>query len=87
MARSRAAAGEVTLQSHALVPDSVLRADPVELLEWRAGTRVAELVPIRYGRMLSSAFAFCRGAALVLASDLAGTSHSGLRAQLCEMPT
>ena len=46
-------------------------------------SRVAELVPIRYGRMLVSAFTFYRGAALVMASDLAGTPRSGLNVQLC----
>ncbi len=60
-----------------------LRADPVELLERQAATRVPELVPIRYGRMLVSPFTFYRGAALVMASDLAGTPISGLRAQIC----
>jgi uncharacterized protein (DUF2252 family) len=55
----------------------------VELLERQAVTRVPDLVPIRYGRMLVSPFAFYRGAALVMASDLASTPSSGLRAQLC----
>jgi uncharacterized protein (DUF2252 family) len=53
------------------------------LLERQAATRVPELVPIRYGRMLASPFAFYRGAALVMASDLATTPTSGLRVQLC----
>src|SRR5262249_56125023 len=48
-----------------------------------AQTRVSELVPIRYGRMLVSPFAFYRGGALIQASDLATTPTSGLRAQLC----
>jgi uncharacterized protein (DUF2252 family) len=55
----------------------------VSLLEEQAGTRVPELVPIRYGRMLVSPFAFYRGAAAIMASDLAGTPQSGIRAQLC----
>jgi len=59
------------------------RPDPVSLLERQAATRVPELVPIRYGRMLVSEFTFFRGAALVMASDLASTPHSGLRAQIC----
>ena len=42
-----------------------------------------ELVPIRYGRMLVSPFTFYRGAALVMAGDLAGTPAPGLRAQVC----
>ena len=59
------------------------RPDPIALLESQAPSRVAELVPIRYGRMLASPFAFYRGAALVMASDLATTPVSGLRVQLC----
>jgi uncharacterized protein (DUF2252 family) len=57
--------------------------DPIDLLEQQAATRVPELVPIRYGRMAASPFAFYRGAAYVMASDLAGTPTSGFRAQLC----
>ena len=59
------------------------RPDPLDLLQEQASTRVPELVPIRYGRMLVSPFAFFRGAAAILAADLAGTPDSGLRAQLC----
>ncbi len=59
------------------------RADPIALLEAQASTRVPELVPIRYGRMLSSPFAFYRGAAAVMASDLAGSPASGLMVQAC----
>ena len=59
------------------------RRDPVALLEEQAATRVPELVPIRYGRMLVSPFAFYRGGALIMASDLARTPNSGLRVQLC----
>jgi len=59
------------------------RPDPVDLLEEQAASRVAELVPIRYGRMLVSPFAFFRGSAYVMASDLAGLPRTGLHAQLC----
>ncbi|MGO8825992.1 MAG: DUF2252 domain-containing protein [Acidimicrobiales bacterium] len=59
------------------------RPDPITLLEEQAATRVPELVPIRYGRMLVSPFTFFRGAALVMASDLSTTPSSGLTAQLC----
>ena len=55
----------------------------MELLERQATSRVPELVPIRYGRMLVSPFTFYRGAALIMAADLASTPNSGLRAQLC----
>ena len=56
--------------------------DPVAILRAQAATRVPELVPIRYGRMLESSFAFYRGAAAVMAADLAQTPTTGLRAQL-----
>ena len=59
------------------------RPDPVALLEEQAKTRVPELVPIRYGRMLVSPFTFYRGAALIMASDLSTTPRSGLTAQVC----
>ena len=59
------------------------RPDPVALLESQATSRIPELVPIRYGRMLASAFAFYRGAALLMASDLAKSPHTSLEAQLC----
>jgi uncharacterized protein (DUF2252 family) len=61
----------------------VQRISPVDLLEQQAGTRIAELVPIRYGRMLVSPFSYFRGAALPMAADLAATPHSGLTVQLC----
>jgi uncharacterized protein (DUF2252 family) len=59
------------------------RPDPVALLESQATSRVQELVPIRYGRMLVSPFTFYRGAALIMASDLATTPRSGLNVQAC----
>ena len=59
------------------------RPDPVDLLESQAASRIADLLPVRYGRMLPSRFAFFRGAALLMASDLASAPHTGLTAQLC----
>ncbi len=59
------------------------RPDPVALLESQATTRVQELVPIRYGRMLVSPFTFYRGAALIMASDLSTTPRSGINVQAC----
>ena len=59
------------------------RPDPVSLLESQAASRVPELVPIRYGRMLVSPFTFYRGAALIMASDLATTPRSGINVQAC----
>jgi uncharacterized protein (DUF2252 family) len=63
-------------------PASV-RRDPVELLEEQARTRLPELVPIRYGRMLVSPFTFFRGAAYIMAADLANGTRTGLQTQLC----
>jgi len=59
------------------------RRDPLALLRAQDEARVPELVPIRYERMLSSPFAFYRGAAAVMAADLASAPSPGLRAQLC----
>jgi uncharacterized protein (DUF2252 family) len=81
-ARGKAARAEVprALQAEIDIPQD---RDPVALLEEQAATRVPELVPIRYGRMLASAFAFYRGGALIQASDLSRTPNSGIRTQLC----
>jgi uncharacterized protein (DUF2252 family) len=59
------------------------RPDPVAVLTAQAATRVQELVPIRYGRMLVSPFTFYRGAAAVMAADLAATPDSGIVVQAC----
>jgi len=59
------------------------RADPLAILARQSAERIAELIPIRYGRMAASQFAFFRGAAAVMAADLAGTPTAGLNAQLC----
>lgn len=59
------------------------RPDPISLLEEQNRTRLPQLVPIRMGRMSLSPFAFLRGAAMVMASDLATTPISGITAQLC----
>ncbi|MGZ6693850.1 MAG: DUF2252 family protein, partial [Solirubrobacteraceae bacterium] len=83
IARGKAARAEVPRASHAVFEPSPTRADPVELLERQAKTRVPELVPIRYGRMLVSPFTFYRGAALIMAQDLAATPRSGLTVQCC----
>ncbi len=70
------------LESHAEFRPAGSR-DPVGLLLGQAASRVPELVPVRHGRMLVSAFTFYRGAALPMAADLASTPASGLRVQLC----
>ncbi len=83
IARGKAARNEVPRASHGTWEPEANRPDPITLLEEQAETRVPELVPIRYGRMLVSPFTFYRGAALIMASDLAPTPRSGLNAQLC----
>ena len=77
VARGKAARAEVPRSRHADFEPSPDRADPVELLERQAKTRVPELVPIRYGRMLVSPFTFYRGAALIMAHDLARDAAVG----------
>jgi uncharacterized protein (DUF2252 family) len=82
VARGKDARAVAPLESHAeFVPGR--SRDPVGLLLGQAQSRVPELVPVRHGRMLVSAFTFYRGAALPMAADLAGTPASGLRVQLC----
>jgi uncharacterized protein (DUF2252 family) len=83
VARGKAARAEVPRSSHAHYEPRADRPDPIDLLEQQASTRVPELIPIRYGRMLVSAFTFYRGAALIMASDLAPTPRSGLNVQCC----
>src|SRR4051794_29064181 len=83
VARGKAARAEGPRSSHAVFDPSPMRPDPVELLERQARTRVPELVPIRYGRMLVSPFTFYRGAAMLMAEDLAATPRSGLSVQCC----
>ena len=73
---ARAARAEVPRSSQAVIEFDEHR-DPVALLEEQAASRVPELVPIRYGRMLASPFAFYRGGALIMAADLARTPDSG----------
>ena len=79
----RKARATVPRSAHAGLPSDPDRPDPVTLLQSQAKTRVPELVPIRYGRMMSSPFAFFRGAALGMAADLAGTPVSGITVQAC----
>ena len=87
-AAERAAAGKAARSnaprsSHAGWDPGEARADPTAILERQAETRVPELVPIRHGRMAASPFAFFRGAAAVMAADLARTPVSGIRVQAC----
>jgi uncharacterized protein (DUF2252 family) len=85
---ARAAAGRAARQSsprssQAAWEPGPERVSPVELLAAQDESRVPELVPVRYGRMLASAFTFYRGAAAIMAADLGSTPVAGLRAQLC----
>ena len=82
-ARGKAERAEVPRSVHGEWSAPAGRRDPVELLEEQAASRVPELVPIRYGRMLVSPFTFYRGAAYLMAADLAGSQRTGLRVQLC----
>ncbi len=82
VARGKDARAVAPLESHVEFRPAGSR-DPVGLLLGQAESRVPELVPVRHGRMLVSAFTFYRGAALPMAADLASTPASGLRVQLC----
>jgi uncharacterized protein (DUF2252 family) len=81
--RGRAARRATPRSAHgdwAPAPD---RPDPIAVLTAQAASRVQELVPIRYGRMLVSPFTFYRGSAAVMAADLAATPDSGIVVQAC----
>ena len=79
----RAARVPTPRTSHATWSPPEDRTDPVSLLEEQAVSRVPDLIPIRHGRMMVSPFTFYRGAALLMAADLARTPSSGLIVQLC----
>jgi uncharacterized protein (DUF2252 family) len=83
VARGKAARREAPRSSHGKWEAESNRFDPIALLEEQEESRVPDLVPIRYGRMLDSPFAFFRGAALIMAADLAPTPRSGVNVQLC----
>ncbi len=70
-------------KSHALWKAPANRPDPIRLLIESDAGRIPKLLPIRYGRMRQSPFAFLRGAAGLMAFDLAGTPRTGLRVQAC----
>jgi uncharacterized protein (DUF2252 family) len=83
VARGKAARRDVPRAAHGSFEPASDRPDPIALLEQQATTRVGDLVPIRYGRMLVSPFTFFRGAALIMAADLAHTPDSAITVQLC----
>jgi uncharacterized protein (DUF2252 family) len=82
-ARGRALRREVPIERHGAWRPAGARSDPVAILERQSAERIPELVPIRYGRMAASAFAFFRGGAAIMAADLAGMAVAGITAQLC----
>jgi len=82
-AKGKLARAEVPRDSHAVFDPAPDRPDPIAPLEGQATTRVPELVPVRYGRMMVSPFTYYRGAALPMASDLATTPVTGLAVQAC----
>jgi uncharacterized protein (DUF2252 family) len=81
--RGRAARAAVHRSSHGEWHPSAGRPDPVSILEKQATTRVPDLVPLRHERMLVSPFTFYRGAAAIMAADLAETPTSGIKVQCC----
>jgi uncharacterized protein (DUF2252 family) len=83
VAAGKAARRTVPRSSHASWLPPKGRPDPVAILEQVGTTRLRDLMPIRYGRMSVSPFAFLRGSAAVMAHDLAGTPSTGFRVQLC----
>jgi uncharacterized protein (DUF2252 family) len=90
-AAERAAVEALGREARKLVPRSSQggwsppkdRFDPISILEAQAASRVPELVPIRYGRMAATEFAFLRGAPAIMAADLASTANTGITVQLC----
>jgi uncharacterized protein (DUF2252 family) len=82
-ARGRAARKSAPRSSHGVFEAAPDRPDPIALLEQQGAERIADLLPIRYGRMLASPFAFYRGGALIMATDLASTPATGITVQAC----
>jgi uncharacterized protein (DUF2252 family) len=80
--RGRAARTAVPRTVHGTWSPAANRPDPVAILERQGAQRVPELLPIRHGRMAASPFAFYRGAAAIMAADLAPTPTTGIRVQL-----
>jgi uncharacterized protein (DUF2252 family) len=82
-ARGREVRRELPRRSHGVLNVPAERPDPVAVLEEQARTRAPQLIPIRYGRMLVSPFTFFRGAAAIMAGDLAAVPNTGLTVQCC----
>jgi uncharacterized protein (DUF2252 family) len=82
-ARGRQARSAAPRSAHGKWKPAATRPDPVALLAEQSEGRVPDLVPVRYGRMLLSPFTFYRGAAPIMAADLAAIPHSGITVQVC----
>jgi uncharacterized protein (DUF2252 family) len=83
LAAGKALRDNVPRQSHAEWKPPANRRDPIDILKESNQDRLADLVPIRYGRMLPSPFTFLRGSAGLMAADLACTPNTGVRVQAC----
>jgi uncharacterized protein (DUF2252 family) len=82
-AEGKAARDRVPRSTHAAWKPADDRPDPLELLRRDDDGRIPELLPFRYGRMVTSPFSFYRGAASIMASDLQSTPHAGIAVQIC----
>lgn len=82
-ASGRALRDKVSRKTHAGWKVPARRRDPIDLLVESSIGRLPQLIPIRYGRMMQTPFAFYRGAAAIMAADLASTAASGIRVQAC----
>lgn len=82
-ASGRALRDKVSRKTHAGWKVPARRRDPIDLLIESSQGRVPQLIPIRYGRMMQTPFTFYRGAAAIMAADLASTPASGIRVQAC----
>ena len=82
-ATGKACRKQTSRAAHAQWRPPANRSDPVLLLQQSSKGRITDLVPIRYGRMLVSPFAFLRGSSIVMAHDLAATPVTGMQVQLC----
>src|SRR5215472_12842170 len=80
-AAGRSLRERVPRSSHAEWSPAADRPDPISLLQEQDRFRLAQFVPLRYGRMITSPFAFLRGSAVVMAGDLATTPVTGLPVQ------
>jgi Uncharacterized protein conserved in bacteria (DUF2252) len=83
MAAGKALRTQVPRASLAEYKPSLKRKDPVAILEAQAKTRLPQLIPVRYARMLVSPFSFLRGCAAIMAQDLSPSPVTGLRVQVC----